>query len=690
MKVRKFKTILAVIMVSISLPQMAWGKDIETIKSPDEKAVLTISLDGDGRISYRLDRNGAAIIAPSKMGFLLTDNNPLNRGFTMISSQKSTVDEQWELPWGERQFVTNNHNEISIIFKDNQLTGNNAQNGDGRTMTLRFRLFNNGLGFRYELPKQNGLQSAKIADELTEFNIAQNGDAWWIQAGDWNRYEYLYQKSAINAVSTAHSPISMKLTDGTYIAFHEAALVDYSAMWLKRMEGNNFRATLSPSPSGPKVLRDTPFTTPWRTIRFADNAPGLYDNDLELNLNEPNKLGDVSWFKPHKYIGIWWEMHLDGSSWASGAKHGATTQNAIKHIDFAAKHGFRGILIEGWNKGWDGQWFGSGRDFSFTEAYDDFDLKKVTDYARKKGVHIIGHHETGGNIKIYEAQLSNAMKLYASLGIDAVKTGYVADAGGIIGPGENMQDEAFYWHDGQKMAQHHLKVVEEAAKNKIAVNPHEPIKDTGLRRTYPNWVSREGARGMEYQAWGEPANIPEHVPNLIFTRMLSGPMDYTPGVFSLKGKNGRDIESTLARQLALYLVIYSPIQMAADLPENLAAYPDALGFVEKVPVDWKETITLMGEIGDYAVQARQDKASKNWFVGGVTDEHERMVNVALSFLEAGRKYRATIYRDGDGASGLDKTRHNMVKESKIVESGDLLKLRIAPAGGFAIQLEYLP
>jgi alpha-glucosidase len=530
---------------------------------------------------------------------------------------------------------------------------------------------------------------ANIADELTEFNLAQGGEAWWIPAGDWNRYEYLYSRTPVDAVSTAHTPITMKLADGTHVMFHEAALVDYSGMWLRRVEGLRFRAQLAPSSRGPKVVREGAFHTPWRTMLVADGPKGLFENDLELNLNEPNKLGDVSWFHPQEYIGIWWEMHLDKTTWNSGERHGATTENAKKYIDFAAKHHFRGVLIEGWNKGWDGTWFGNGRDFSFTEAYPDFDLKAVTDYARKKGVHLIGHHETGGNIANYEAQLEDAMALYEKRGVDAVKTGYVADAGGVIAPAPDGKGEVFEWHDGQRMAQHHLKVVEVAAKHHIAVDPHEPIKDTGLRRTYPNWVAREGARGAEYDAWGEPKNLPDHVPELIFTRLLSGPMDYTPGVLSLEGRGGTPIPSTLARQLAYYVTIYSPIQMAADLPENLEKYPEELEFIERVPADWAQSLLLDGAVGEFAVIARKDRNSDAWYVGGVTDSTARTADVALDFLDDGHSYTATLYRDGEGADGLGDqgAKHRIAIETRRVRKGDRMSVPMAVAGGFALELK---
>ena len=651
----------------------------QTAASPDGSIVLTVSTDNDQRPTWSLTRKGKLLIAPSKLGFLLTDGIALQRGFTIESVERASGDTRWEQPWGERRFVQDRHNELLVRFRQNESWG-------GHTMNVRFRLFDDGIGFRYELPEQAGLQTAKIADEITEFDIAPKGTAWWITGGEWNRYEQIYQQTPIDAVSTAHTPITMRLDDGTHLAFHEAALVDYAGMWFKRVEGQKFRATLSPSSQGPRVVRDLPFATPWRTIRIADDAAGLVESDLELNLNEPNKLGDVSWFKPMKYIGIWWGMIRGDWSWAEGPKHGATTERTKQYIDFAAKHGFGGVLVEGWNKGWNGNWFGHGDEFSFTEAYPDFDLKAVTDYGRKKGVTLIGHHETGGNIAVYEAQLDDAMKLYGQLGVKAVKTGYVADAGGIIAPGDTPGTTRMEWHDGQRQVQHHLKVVQAAAKYKVAVNPHEPIKDTGLRRTYPNWVAREGARGMEYNAWGAFANGPDHEPTLVYTRMLSGPMDYTPGVLSLEGANKAPLASTLAKQLGLYLALYSPIQMAADFIENLEAHPRELEFIKMVPADWSESKLIAGEVGDYAIFARKDRKSADWYVGGVNDATARTLTLNFDFLDPGKTYTATIWKDGEGATYLTDARHRIAYETIKVKKGDTYKLWLAPGGGAAMRV----
>ena len=655
------------------------ARPVQTASSPDGAITLTVSTDNDQRPTWSLSRKGKLLIAPSKLGFILGDRVGLQRGFAIESVERASGDTRWEQPWGERRFVRDRHNELLVRFRQNESWG-------GHAMNVRFRLFDDGVGFRYELPEQAGLKTAKIVDEITEFDIAPQGTAWWITGGEWNRYEQIYQQTPIDAVATAHTPITMRLDDGTHMSFHEAALVDYAGMWFKRVEGRKFRATLSPSSKGPRVIRDLPFATPWRTIRIADNAAGLVESDLELNLNEPNKLGDVSWVKPMKYIGIWWGMIRGPWSWAEGPQHGATTERTKQYIDFAAKHGFGGVLVEGWNKGWNGNWFGHGHDYSFTEAYPDFDLKAVTDYARKKGVTLIGHHETGGNIAVYDAQLDDAMKLYGQLGVKAVKTGYVADAGGIIAPGDAPGETRMEWHDGQRQVQHHLKVVETAAKYHVAVNPHEPIKDTGLRRTYPNWVAREGARGMEYNAWSDFGSGPDHEPTLVYTRMLSGPMDYTPGVLGLEGSNKAPFASTLAKQLGLYLAIYSPIQMAADFIESLEAHPRELEFIKQVPADWAESKLIAGEVGDYAIFARKDRASADWYVGGVNDATERTLTLGFDFLEPGKSYTATVWKDGDGATYLTDARHRIAYDQIKVKKGDTYKLWLAPGGGAAMRL----
>ena len=658
-------------------------RQIATASSPDGSIVLTVTTDSDARPAWSLSRKGKLLIAPSRLGFLLADGPNMVRGFSIAGSETATGEQTWEQPWGERRFVHDRHTELLVHFVQS------AEDGS-RRMNVRFRLFDGGIGFRYELPEQPGLKTMRITDEVTGFDIAPKGEAWWIAGGEWNRYEQVYQHTAIDSVSTAHTPITMKLEDGTHLAFHEAALVDYAGYWFKRADGQNFRTTLAPSSQGPAVVRDLPFATPWRTIRIADDAAGLVENDLELNLNEPNRLGDVSWFKPGRYIGIWWGMIRGDWTWAEGPRHGATTQRAKQYIDYAAKHHFSGVLIEGWDKGWNGNWFGHGQDFSYTEATPDFDLNAVTRYARNKGVRLIGHHETGGNIANYESQLDDAMALYEQLGVNVVKTGYVADAGSIIADSARLGTKPgasfMAWHDGQRMVNHYQDVVEVAARHHVAIDTHEPVKDTGLRRTWPNWVAREGARGMEYNAWGAYANGPDHEPTLVYTRMLSGPMDFTPGILSLQGAQGVPIASTLAKQLGLYVVLYSPIQMAADFIEELDRHPREMDFIESVPTDWAESHLIAGAVGDYAVMARKDRASQRWFVGAVNDATARTVDLDFSFLDEGRTYEAKIWRDGEGATYLSEARHAITYDTQTVRKGDHISLWLAPGGGATIRL----
>jgi alpha-glucosidase len=649
---------------------------VASATSPSDTIKVDVTLNPEGRVGYQVSRLGNLVIADSRLGFLFTDAPEMLRNFATSSKSTTSFDQTWEEPWGEYRTIRNRYNELTVSFDE--------QKWLKRRMTIVFRIYDDGIGFRYELPSAANFTHANIADELTEFNVAEGGTAWWDEALEWNREEYLYRKTPIEEIGTAQTPLTIRTASGLHLSIHEAALVDYSGMDLRRVAGRVLKANLMPSSSGPKVSRDLPMATPWRVIMIAPDAPSLYKSaQIILNLNEPNKLGDVSWVHPMKYVGIWWAMHLDKATWNSGPKHGATTANAKAMIDFAAKNGFGGVLIEGWNKGWDGDWFGNGWDFSFTQAYPDFDIAEVARYAKSKGVEIIGHHETAGNIANYEKQLGPALDLYQKLGIHAVKTGYVADADGIqaLGPDGKIH---FEWHQGQVMVNHHLKVVTEAAKRHIAVDPHEPVKDTGLRRTYPNWVAREGERGMEYNAWGEPKNPPEHEANLVFTRMLSGPMDFTPGILSLTGKNKTQILSTLAKQLALYVVIYSPIQMAADLPVKYLANPKPFQFLKDVAVDWDDTQVLAGEVGDLAVIARKVRGSPNWFLGAVGDEQERRFDVPLSFLEPGRRYRAEIYRDGDTADYRTNPR-DIVIEQRMVTAHDHMALRLAPGGGAAVR-----
>jgi len=497
----------------------------QTIKlsSPDGKIVL--SVNDNERPNYQVSFAGESIIKPSRLGMAFKSVAAFGDGFTISSSKEKSAKEVWQLPWGERKNVTDEHNELLITFSSIK---------NSKTFKVRFRLFNDGIGFRYEVAKQAGLDKVEITNEFTEFVIddAKKATAWWIPARGWNRYEYTYNTTDVESVDRAHTPFTFKLASGTHISIHEAALVDYAAMTINQKRPGVLKADLTPWSDGILVKAQTNFKSSWRTIQISNDAVGLLNSDLILNLNEPNKLGDVSWVEPAKYIGIWWGMHINKNTWGSGEKHGATTSETMRYIDFAAEHGFAGVLVEGWNIGWDGNWFFNGDVFNFSKSYDDFDIKAVSEYGKEKGVRLIGHHETSGNVTNYRNQMSEAYSLYEKHGVRQVKTGYVADGSDIKRIDEYgiIRKE---WHDSQFMVNEYLHSITEAAKHKISINTHEPIKDTGLRRTYPNWISREGARGQEFNAWGTPPNPPEHTTILPFTRMLAGPMDFTPGIFDM-------------------------------------------------------------------------------------------------------------------------------------------------------------
>lgn len=668
--------LLAIAGVGMSCSSAAWAGDGEPPHrqcSPNGRLCFVLTTD-QGIAHWSLERDGTVVISPSRVGFLLRGAGKWEHGMSLGEPTFASRTTTWEQPWGESRLVTDDHREMAVPITE--------QGKTKRTVVLVARVFDGGIGFRFAFPDQPQLADVRIDEELTEFNLAGEADTWWIPGGEWNRYEYLYRHTAADAVTTAHTPITFRRPDGLHIAIHEAALDDYSGFWLQRIEDQRFRTRLAPSSQPWKVRRVAPFETPWRVVLVAEDAPQLYAAaDIILNLNEPSRIADSSWIRPHKYVGIWWAMHLDKWSWNAGPKHGATTEHARRYIDFAARHGFGSVLVEGWNEGW---WSESGRNFKFAAAYPDFDMDAVSTYARARGVELMGHHETAGNAGLYERNLAEALDYYRKTGVHAVKTGYVADAGGVLREDPD-GTEQWEWHDGQFMARHHVLVAKEAARRRIAINAHEPIKDTGLRRTWPNLMSREGARGTEYMAWGEPPNPPSHEPTLLFTRMLSGPLDYTPGIVSLEGRGGRPIPNTLARQLADYVVLYSPLQMAADLPENYAKAPEALAFIERVPVDWERTRVLNGQIGQFAVVARQRRGGQDWWLGGVTDAAQRTVRVDLSFLPAGRRYTAEIWRDGpDG--GIEGDRFSMVREMRTVTAADSLSMVMQPGGGFGIAL----
>jgi len=621
--VKRMRHALKIVLVAVAcLTPAAQAATVASVYSPDGALKVELDLNGEGRLAYRISRKGQPLVSDSRLGFIFADDRQFLRNLKLHAQAARSFDETWEQPWGERRFIRNHYNELRATLVESDR--------DHRRFDVVFRVYDDGIGFRYEVPKQPALEQVRIQQELTEFVIARPATAWWIPALEWNREEYLYHRTPLQEVGVAQTPITLRTDDGVHVSIHEAALVDYAGMNLMRGERGKLRALLTPGTGGAPVVRRTPFATPWRTLQVADRAGGLVESNLILNLNEPNRLGDVGWFKPHKYVGVWWSLHLDKETWATGPKHGATTENTKRYIDFAAANGFRGVLVEGWNPGWDGDWFANGWDFDFRKPTQDYDLQGLAAYAKSKGVHLVGHHETGCAVSHYERQMDEAFALFRRLGIDAVKTGYVCDAGQIerqdVANGPVLRE----WHEGQWMSGHHLRVLEAAAKHQVAINAHEPIKDTGLRRTYPNWISREGARGQEFNAWGDPPNPPEHEVTLVFTRMLAGPMDYTPGVVSLTGKNGLELQSTLARQLALYVALYSPIQMAADLPEHYAQHQDAFQFIKDVAVDWDESRVLAGEVGEYVAIARKQRGSPQWFIGAINDRNPREVSYRLT------------------------------------------------------------
>jgi alpha-glucosidase len=668
-------------LLMMLFPLALWAQTDTALEvaSPDGRIVVSVSVDDNGapRYSVRFDQH--PVILESRLGLRFQSQADFDTGLMIAGSEGNSADTTWEQPWGERRLVRDHHTELLVRFESADTTG--------RTFNLRLRVFDNGLGFRYEVPAQSAYGKVNIVDELTEFHLPEAATAWWIPGRRYNRYEYLYRTTGLDSIETAHTPMTLRLPDGIHLSIHEAALVDYAGFVLDQRRPNVFQTNLTPWSDGIRVKTKTPFKSSWRTVQISKDAVGLLNSSLILNLNEPNVLGDVSWVEPGKYVGIWWAMHIRDRTWGSGPIHGATTEETRRYIDFAAKYGFDGVLVEGWNIGWDGDWFYNGDVFNFSKAYPDFDIQAVTDHGKKKGVRLIGHHETSGNVSNYARQMQVALDLYESVGVRQVKTGYVADGGNIKRIDENGLPR-YEWHDGQYMAGQYLLSVTEAAKRKISINTHEPIKDTGLRRTYPNWISREGARGQEFNAWGVPPNSPEHTAILPYTRLLSGPMDFTPGIFDLTFdgmESAQRVQTTLAKQLALYVVLYSPIQMAADLPENYEKQPAAFQFIVDVPTDWEESIALAGEVGDYVVFARRERGGDDWFVGAVSDEQARQIDIPLSFLEPGSTYTAQIYRDGDDAHWKTNP-YSIQIEERQVNKDDVLTLPLAAGGGAAVRL----
>ena len=695
------------VLLSLSLLMMsAWGMQAEDLKSPNGRLVMHFEVDGMGCPVYTLSYKGKPVIKRSRLG-LEAEGFSLREGFQLQKAETATFDETWKPVWGEVSSIRNHYNELAVTLH---------QPKDDRTIRIRFRLYDDGLGFRYEFPEQKNLVYFVIKDEYSEFAMAGDHKAFWIP-GDYDTQEYDYTESHLSEIrklmkaavtfNTSQTPFSptgvqtalmMKSADGLYINLHEAALVDYPCMSLELDDKTmTFRSWLTPDAQGKKGYMQTPCQSPWRTIMVSDDAREILASKLTLNLNEPCALKDVSWIKPVKYIGVWWEMITGKSTWAytndllsvhigvtdytkvkPNGTHAANNDKVRRYIDFAAKHGFDQVLVEGWNIGWE-DWFGHSKDyvFDFLTPYPDFDIKALNEYAHSKGVKLMMHHETSASIRNYERHMEEAYQLMNKYGYNAVKSGYV---GNIIPRGEH--------HYGQWMINHYLYAVKKAAEHHIMVNAHEAVRPTGLCRTYPNLIGNEAARGTEYESFG--GNKPFHTTILPFTRLMGGPMDYTPGIFETRIKNVNPennsfVHSTLARQLALFVTMYSPLQMAADLPENYERFMDAFQFIKDVAVDWDDSKYLEAEPGRYITVARKAKGTNNWFVGCTASENGHMANISFDFLDPKRKYTATIYADGPTAH-YEKNPQAYTIKKMTVTNKSRLTLRAASGGGFAISI----
>lgn len=676
----RVRLIAAGVAILLALPLVAARQEPAlTVASPDGRTVVTVSAP-EGRLRWSASRDRRPVVVPSRMGFTFRDAPALGEDLAIVASERAEHDETFALPWGEVRQVRDQHRELRVKVAE--------RSGLRRELWVVVRVFDDGLGFRYELPAQPNLGAFEIMEELTEFSLAEDMKAWSAPADvpSPDRQEMLYASGPVSKLRLVHTPLTLQGTGGLQAVIHEADLVDYAGMFLQgRSESRTLTASLAKWKDGAAVKGRTPFRTPWRTVQLADSPEQLAPSLLTLKLNPPSRIADTQWIRPMKYDGIWWGMHVNTMTWGSGRLHGATTANTRQYIDFAAANGLGGTLVEGWNLGWDVDWMKYGDGFSFTRAYPDYDLPGLAAYAKQKGVSLIVHNETATFIENYERQLDSAFTLYERLGVRAIKTGYVGDT---TNPGGHS-------HQGQYMVRHHRRVIETAARHGISVVMHEPIKDTGERRTWPNMLSREGSRGMEFNAWGgEGGNPPEHETILFFTRFLAGPMDFTPGIFNLTiTRSGTNVartpeearpRSTLARQLALYVVIPSPVQMTADLIENYADQP-AFQFIRDVAVDWDMTRVLHGRIGDDVVVARKAKGKDEWFVGGITDEEARTVEVKLDFLTPGQMYTAELYADGPTADWRTDPQAMTITQIP-VDVFTTLRLRMAPGGGQAIRI----
>ena len=700
----KTKKRLAGLLLSLLVSGMALA---ENLQSPNGNLELKFSVNNQGEPIYELYYKGKAVIKPSKLGLELKDDPGLMSGFTIEKSETSTFDETWQPVWGEEKEIRNHYNELAVTLD---------QKAQERDILIRFRLFDDGLGFRYEFPLQKNLNYFVIKEEHTQFAMTGDHKAFWIP-GDYDTQEYDYTESKLseirglmkgaitpNSSQTPFSPtgvqtsLQMKSDDGLYINLHEAALVDYSCMHLNLDDKNFiFESWLTPDAQGNKGYLQAPCVSPWRTVIVSDDARDILASRITLNLNEPCALEDVSWIKPVKYVGVWWEMITNKSTWAytddlpsvklgetdysktkPNGRHGANNENVKKYIDFAAENGLDQILVEGWNEGWE-DWFGKSKDyvFDFVSPYPDFDVKMLNDYAHSKGVRLMMHHETSASVRNYERHLDKAYQFMVDNGYNAVKSGYV---GNIIPRGEH--------HYGQWMNNHYLYAIKKAAEYKICVNGHEAVRPTGLCRTYPNMLGNESARGTEYEAFG--GSKPFHTTLLPFNRLIGGPMDYTPGIFDIKmdflgdAPHGQ-VQTTLAKQLALYVTLYSPLQMAADLVDNYRKHMDAFQFIKDVAIDWDQSEYIEAEPGDYITIARKAKGSNNWFVGGITDENARVATFTLNFLDPDKKYVATLYADGADADYQTNPTAYTIKKG-IVTNKTKMNIKEARSGGFALSL----
>ena len=680
----------------------------QQLKSPEGKFVMEFSLQNDGTPTYSLKYKNKEVVKTSKLGLELKDDKKsLLNDFTVVDTKTSTFDETWKPVWGEVDNIRNHYNELAVTLN---------QKGMDRQIVIRFRLFDDGLGFRYEFPTQKNLTYFVIKEERTQFAMAGDHTAFWIP-GDYDTQEYDYTKSKLseirglsekaytaNVSQKSFSPtgvqtsLMLKTNDGLYINLHEAALINYSCMHLNLDDKNMiFESWLTPDAKGDKGYMQAPSHSPWRTIMVSDDAREILASKMTYNLNDPSKIDDTSWIKPVKYVGVWWEMITGKSSWSytndfptvqlgvsdfSKAKpngtHGANNANVKKYIDFAAANGFDAVLVEGWNEGWE-DWFGHSKDyvFDFLTPYPDFDVKGLHEYAKSKGIKIIMHHETSGSVRNYERHMDKAYQFMKDNGYDAVKSGYVGD---ILPRGEN--------HYDQWIVNHYQYAIEKAADYKIMVNAHEAVRPTGIARTYPNLIGNEAARGTEYQAFG--GSKPNHVTVLPFTRLIGGPMDYTPGIFEMdiskmNPDNKSHVNSTICNQLALYVTMYSPLQMAADTPENYNRFPDAFQFIKDVAVDWSESKYIEAEPGDFITVARKAKGTNNWFVGNVNGDNSRTSNIDFSFLEKGKKYTATIYADAKDAHYKTNPQAYTIKKIAVTNKSKLSQLS-APGGGYAISI----